>query len=91
MTRKTVVTDNFDGKDIDTDSERSYQIDVLTNTKIGKVAYFTKGTIHLRQKNFMDMLGSKVKIPFQVWIKHTKKELEETGDKGHWEEMQSVS
>lgn len=91
MTRKTVVTDNFDGKDIDGDAERTYQVDVLTNTKMGKVTYFTKGTVHLRHKNYMDILGNKVKIPFQIWIKHSKKEFEESGEKGHWEEMPSVS
>lgn len=92
MTRKFLVTDDFDAKDIDPEKERSYQIDVLTNTKVGKMEYFTKGTIHLRHKNFMDLIASKgIKVPFQIWVKHSKAEIEATGDKGHWEDLPSAN
>jgi len=91
LTRKTITVDDFDTKDIDTEKERAYQIDILTNTKIGKDTFFTKGTVNLRHKNYMDMVGSKVKIPFKIWVKNSKKVYEETGEKGNWEDLPSAS
>lgn len=40
----------------------------------------------------MDLIASKgIKVPFQIWVKHSKAEIEATGDKGHWEDLPSAN
>lgn len=89
MTRKYEIFDEHTGQALDRDKDKIYTLDVATGMKVGKDRVFIKGRIDLSHKTYMEVPVGKIKVPFKQWVKHSKAEIAQTDEKGHWEEFES--